>query len=65
MGVEVQRDDESVGDGLDLVAVLLQLIIQINVMLEGVQVDVAVIQGVVGGDIIGELDDLQINALLF
>ena len=34
-------------------------------VLEGVQVDVAVGQGVVGGDVVGELHDLQVNAFFF
>ena len=65
MGIDVQGDDKGVADGLDLVALLFHLVIQVDLMLEGVQVNVATVQGVVRGGVVGELDDLQVDALCF
>lgn len=39
VGVQVQRDDKSVADILDLVAVVVDLALQVNTVLESVQID--------------------------
>ena len=64
LGIYIQRDNKGVADVLDLVAVVFDLGIEINLMLEGVEVDFAVVQCIVRRHIIRELHDLEFNALL-
>ena len=62
MGIEVQRDDEGVADGFDFVVVLRDFVVQIDLMLEGVQVNIAAVERIVRGHIVGELHDLKVDA---
>ena len=64
LGVDAQRRDQRVADGDQLDAVLLAPVVHEVVVLEGVQVDVTVGQRLVGDDVVGELDQLDVDALL-
>ena len=64
LGVDAQRRDQRVADGDQLDAMLLAPVVHEVVVLEGVEVDVAVGQRLVGDDVVGELDQLDVDALL-
>ncbi len=64
VGVNVQRDDERVADVLDLIAVVVDLVLEIDTVLECVQVDFAVRQRVVRGNVVRELYELEVDALV-
>ena len=64
VGVQVQRDDKGVADILDLVAVVVDLALQVNTVLESVQIDLAVSECVVRGNVVRELYELKVDALV-
>ena len=64
VGVQVERNDEGVADVLDLVAVAVDLALEIDAVLEGFEVGLAVGEGIVRGYIIGELYELEVDALV-
>ena len=64
VGEQAQGGDEGVADVLDLIAIAVDLPLEIDAVLEGVQVDLPVVQGPVGGDVVREVHQLQVDALL-
>ena len=64
VGVQVQRNDKGVADVLDLIAVVVDLALQVNAVLESVQIDLAVSECVVRGNVVRELYELKVDALV-
>ena len=63
-GIDADRHDDALGDRDDVVAALRHLIVEIGLVLEVVDVEIVLRQRRVGDRVVGELGDLQLDALL-
>ncbi len=62
--IEADRKVHGLGHALDLEAAVGDLVVEIGLVLEGVGLEFARGEGLVRHHVVGELDDLQVEALL-
>ena len=58
-GIEGDRSDEGIADGLDLISVGSNFLVEVSLVLEGIEVDVSVVQGFVGEVVCIKLNTLD------